>query len=604
MSYAAEPYAQFVEDLLTSLTGGVSREPFVFLEEARPFELKPLGTLVPATVTVFGTASGVYTRFVRDRDYELAVGQRIEWRIGPDGLAAAGATLPDEGSTFFVNYDQRLPGGAVPLLTDRNPGSVTRLLAESFARELAVLSRQLEAVYRAGFLDTATGRDLDQVVSLVGLARYTRDVASGSVVFSRSSPAPADINLDVLTRLSTAEAPLQGFETVTDAVLRRGALSVEVPIRALTPGPDGVVAARSIRVIHRPILGIETAVNPQATALAGEDESDEALRIRARRTLEKAGLATRGALLASLTSLPGLREKDVRIDEDHLNRPGVVIVNVAAELTAAEATRAVGALEAARPAGVRLVHNLDAQPSVVAAVPANGVDEAEAPAGGEGIVEGLYRPVKLRAVLLPASPSLAAAERAALAATARAVALAAVAEAGIGETLVYNRLVAALMAIEGVLDVALELYPKPAEGEAIGPRRQNLAPGKTLRPRLDEGDLEIEIATEIIAFDVTLKVTLSDLGKAFGALADNLENARVEIAGLLQDRIAALASPLTPAKLAGQLPPTTHYAVSDLHYTVQYLEAGLRIHEADPTLELGELERPWVRTLRLSEESG
>ena len=41
------------------------------------------------------------------------------------------------------------------MLNDRNPGSVTRLLAESFAREFAVLSRQLESVYQAGFLTTA-----------------------------------------------------------------------------------------------------------------------------------------------------------------------------------------------------------------------------------------------------------------------------------------------------------------------------------------------------------------------------------------------------------------------------------------------------------------
>jgi len=85
---------------------------------------------------------------------------------------------------FFVNYDLAAQTGAAPLLSDRNPGSVTRLLAESFAREFAVLSRQLEAVYRAGFLDTATGRDLDQLVAILGLNRRDRTYATGTVVFA------------------------------------------------------------------------------------------------------------------------------------------------------------------------------------------------------------------------------------------------------------------------------------------------------------------------------------------------------------------------------------------------------------------------------------
>ena len=85
---------------------------------------------------------------------------------------------------------------AVPVLNDRNPGSVTRLLAESFAREFAVLSRQLESVYQAGFLSTATGRDLDQVVALVG------ELGQGRVDRSRAG------------RIGTGEALLHGLDQV------------------------------------------------------------------------------------------------------------------------------------------------------------------------------------------------------------------------------------------------------------------------------------------------------------------------------------------------------------------------------------------------------
>jgi hypothetical protein len=44
------------------------------------------------------------------------------------------------------------------------PGSVTRTLAETFARELAKLYEQLGEVYDSAFLDTATGESVELLV--------------------------------------------------------------------------------------------------------------------------------------------------------------------------------------------------------------------------------------------------------------------------------------------------------------------------------------------------------------------------------------------------------------------------------------------------------
>ena len=44
------------------------------------------------------------------------------------------------------------------------PGSVTRTLAETFARELAKLYEQLGEVYDSAFLDTATGASVELLV--------------------------------------------------------------------------------------------------------------------------------------------------------------------------------------------------------------------------------------------------------------------------------------------------------------------------------------------------------------------------------------------------------------------------------------------------------
>ena len=601
MSYAAEPYAQFVDDLLRSLTGGVSRERFTFVAEEEPFRLAPPGPVIPGSIEVFGQAAGIFAVFRRDRDWSLGSDGSIVWRARADGTPAPDAVWPDEGTPFYVNYDHAGQVSTPPPLTDRNPGSVTRVLAESMAREYAVLSRQMEAVYRAGFLDTAGGRDLDALVELVGVERRGRGHAVGTVVFARATPSPADVFVPQGTRLSTAQPPAVVFETMEDRTLHRGELSVEVPVQATTPGGTGVVPARSLTVIHRPILGIETVANPQATALAGAEESDEALRERARRALEGYGRATRGAILAALTTLPGLREKDIRIHEDPLARPGVVTVSVAAALDADDAERAVALIEASRPAGVRVLHNLDAPHAILAAsLPPNVTDDASEPEAGEMEPEGLYLPVAVRALLLPASPNLTPAGRAALRNVGREIVRAFVAEAGIGEALVYNRLVADLMRLD-VLDVAVELYPRPSPGDPPGARRKNLFPGEALRPRLDDADLDVDVAGEIVAFDVTVGVELTDVGR-LGDPTATREAARLELSARLQDRIGALTPPLTPAALLGLAEPTEAYTVRSLTYRVEYLESGVRINTPDPPVPLSELERPWIRTLKLLPE--
>jgi uncharacterized phage protein gp47/JayE len=612
MSYAAEPYGQFVDDLLTALTGGVTRERFRFLPEEAPFRIAPPGPILPSTLQVFGQAGTAFRRFRADVDFGVTPDGVLQWKARADGSPAADAVWPDEGTDFFVNYDYRGPAGAVPLLSDRNSGSVTRLLAESFAREYAVLSLQLEQVYRAGFLATAGGRDLDQLVALVGVARRNPTFAIGSAVFSRASPAPADVFLPSGTRLSTAEPPVVVFETTDDRTLHRGSLSVEAPVQALTGGPTGVVAAGAISVVNRPILGIESAANLEPTRLGGATESDDALRARAARALEGAGRATPGALVAALTTLPGVREKDVRIDEDPIRRPGVITLKVAAELEPAQAARAVELIEATRPLGVRVLHELHSPATLPAISPGTpeGDDRDDAgPADATTGTTGLFYPVVATAVLLPAAPSLTPDDRTALERAGEEVIRRFVADAGIGETLVYNRLVAALMSLDGVLDVAVELYP--ATPPAVGPgavdpltvkRRRNLDVPRTLRATVDpaqSGAFNVDVGGELVALDVTVTATLRGLAAAPDLDPAVLrENVRLLLGDQLRDRVASLTT-LTPAALRAVVPDTDDYTVTAISYRVEFLDAGIRVSQPDLTLTLDNRQRPWIRQVAL-----
>ena len=117
MSYAAEPYAQFVNDLLTSLTGGVVREQFTFLPEDGPFRLSPPAPLIKSTLQVFGQSGGVYANFQRDRDFALTADFAIQWNAAADGTPAADAVWPDEGTPFYVNYFLNwIPAGVYPVV--------------------------------------------------------------------------------------------------------------------------------------------------------------------------------------------------------------------------------------------------------------------------------------------------------------------------------------------------------------------------------------------------------------------------------------------------------------------------------------------------------
>ena len=603
MTYAAEPYAQFVDDLLSALTGGTIREQFRFLPENDPFRLGAVGPILPGSVRVFGQVDASYFRFRPQTDFDLDPGNIIAWNKDDEGLPAKNAVVPDPGSVFFASYET---SDATRALTDRNPGSVTRLLAESFAREYAVLSRQLEAVYQAGFIDTAAGRDLDQLVALVGIARRRQLSAGGSVVFGRSTPAPADITINAGTRLSTVEPPAMQFETTEDRTLQRGNLSAEVPLQALEPGPAGVVTAGAIRIVNRPILGIETVSNPQPTRFAGADETDDAMRSRARRAHEGAGRATTGALLSALTTLPGLREKDVRIAEDYLAHPGVVKLTVAlpemdAPQRAAAIQQAVALIEATRPVGVRIEHDIDAPLPVGVATPGPGTT---AEGGSEPVTvgiaaaaAGLFLAVDANVELTPTLLALTPEARAELERKAVAVVDGFIDEAGIGEALVYNRLVAQLMQLEGVLDVAVELFPSNASG---GPRRRNVIPDNP-QVRPVTGAIDVRIGGSLIMLDLT--VDFVALGAAI--LVDRAtarEAARAEATTRLKDGVAGLdiGRTLSVALLKSLVPDTPTYKLTDLHYRAEYVDAGVRINQQDVQLPLSGLERLWIRRVALA----
>ncbi len=595
MSFAAEPYGVFVDDLVSSLTGGVTREEFRYPNLASPWQLAFRDDHLPKTVRIQGIVDGAYTRFERDRDFKVDAQGFISW-IADDGAAdEVDARRPDRGSRFYVSYERTPASRHAPLLTDRNPGSVLRTLAESFAREFAVISKQMEKVYKAGFLATAVDRDLDQVVALVGVHRRTQQYASGEVVFNRDTPAPADIYIPAGTRISTSDVPPVTVETNEARTLRAGSLSEAVPVRSTSEGTEGKALADSLTVIHRPILGIQHVTNPLDLGFVGEKETDEGLRKRAARALEGSGASTIDAIVSALTTIEGLREQDVKVTEDHVNHPGLIKITIAASLTTAQAVRAAELINEARPAGIKVLHNLNTTPQV--SVPALLEDDSgpaeEAPAAGTS--EDVWFPLAIRIKVIPTVAALTTEEKKTLSDKVAAAVSDAVGELGIGDPVIYNALVAVAMTPDGVKDVLLEVYPL---GAASG--RSNIIIPQTSRARLDSADLSAGTIGALVALDLSANILLKgrlllqDEDQAVAFARDDISTKLGAWLGLGQ---ATIEQPL----LLGQLPSNDDYEVTDLTYNAEFVEQGLVLLVDNPTLALDADQQPWLRTLKIAE---
>lgn len=278
------PYGELVDDLLTSVVGGVVNEKIRFDVKVLSY---PLAEPASAVRGITGTASGQWRTFLLDIDFVFSdVTNTVTW--------LEQGTVPDDDSTFLVDYfrvDSRSP------LTDINVGSVTRTLSEAIGREIATVYEQINLAYLSAFIDTATGRSLDYVVSILDVTRKTAEFAEGLVTFFRAPGVDGNITIPAGTRLTSATGDVV-FTTSQLRTLQRGQQRIDVPVRAdaAFAGDVGLVAAGAISLMSQPVAGIDRVSNLDPTIRAAADETDEELRARAKAVLRSLGKATIAAL--------------------------------------------------------------------------------------------------------------------------------------------------------------------------------------------------------------------------------------------------------------------------------------------------------------------
>ncbi|MFI5041241.1 MAG: baseplate J/gp47 family protein [Acidimicrobiales bacterium] len=630
MTYVAEPYLYVADQVLTALTGGIARETHRFFAGANAFSFEiPAAQVLPDSVRVIGQAGLAFFSFQIGTDFAIGGDGLLRFLAMPTDptTPAKGATWPDEATEIYVSY-YHADSFKAPL-TDRNVGSLTRTLGEAFARELAVLRTELEFVYRSGFVDTAEGTALDMVVALWGIARKTGDFASGTVRFYRDTPAPADVFIPAGTKVSTAlppaPAPASGggsaaapngapakpvsFVTTGDRTLRRGQLAVEAPIRAEAKGAPGVVDAGAIAVVNQTVLGINGVMNDAATVFGGAGETDEELRGRAKSVAERAGRATPRALLNALTGLSAIKPNDVNVAEDLTGMPGVVSISVAVDPSAQLASDVHDAILDARPAGIRVVTNLDSfLPPVTAPTASTGTALRDPGSAGPigapvtgATADGFKIPLTASAVIFPLDPRITGAPRSALQQAAMDTVTGDVAASSVGGVIVYNQLTADLMGIPGVYDVVLEISPKPAPGgPASAVTKANIYVPADRRATLDAADVKVTFAGAPVYFDFALAVTST----APATLDAITAEVRTRLGAYLEH--PPVANTVDGATLVAKLSGSDLFTfnAADLTWTAEYQKAGLLIrNQGGPGAQtvMQEGDQPVLRLVTVTE---
>jgi hypothetical protein len=334
------PYQEVVDDILTAVIGGVVNEEIIFDVKVIRYPLaEPALDVRGITGTVQGTRSYA---FQKEIDFVFAVeGNAVIWQEG--------GAKPDDGTVFYADYlrtESRSP------LTDINIGSVTRTLGEAIGREIATVYQQINKAYLAAFVDTAEGKSLDMVVSILGVVRLTKDYARGQVTFFRDPAVEGSITIPEGVILSTAKGVI--FQTTEQRTLQRGQVRISAPIRSGDDfkGEIGMVLAGEITDLALPIAGIGRITNFDATFLGGEDETDVALRSRAKAALASIGKGTLEAIEHAIFEERAVlvEARDPNDPPGRRSDPGTLSLLVEAEPEGFPALRA--RIEETRAAGV------------------------------------------------------------------------------------------------------------------------------------------------------------------------------------------------------------------------------------------------------------
>lgn len=172
MPFEKKAYREIAKEILSQITSAETVEEQTFKKGTTLYQLT--NSPIIKINSIDGFLNRAPKLFSNVTDFKLKE-NTIEWTN--KGIQ------PDDNSRFVIKYLFTKTNG----ITDINAGSVTRTIVEAISREIEYLYLQMEQAYLSGFLDTATDKALDLVVSILGIKRKPALPASGHITFGRDS---------------------------------------------------------------------------------------------------------------------------------------------------------------------------------------------------------------------------------------------------------------------------------------------------------------------------------------------------------------------------------------------------------------------------------
>ena len=146
------------------------------------------------------------------------------------------------------------------------------------AAQIQALEAQAEWVLGQSFPQTATGVYLDRHAAMRNMTRQAAGKAVGSLTFTLANAQTGAVNIPAGTVCMTEDAVR--FQTVEDAAIPAGEISVTAAAEAVESGSSGNVGAGAVCVLTACPVAVRAVTNAEAFVGGISEESDDELRQR------------------------------------------------------------------------------------------------------------------------------------------------------------------------------------------------------------------------------------------------------------------------------------------------------------------------------------
>lgn len=183
------------------------------------------------------------------------------------------------------------------------------LLIKLFSWSLGIVWQLAEKVYFNDFVSTSEGVSLDRLSKRIGLSRNRARQSEGEVTFVGDE----DTIIEEGFRVSTPDGI--EFETIEEVTIPVSG-EVNVEIISLLLGENTNVAAGRITEIVNPIAGLDSVTNAVATAGGADVETDAEFRLRYERSINRIGSSTSASIESTILSVDGVTDARVRENDN------------------------------------------------------------------------------------------------------------------------------------------------------------------------------------------------------------------------------------------------------------------------------------------------